>query len=283
MTPAPSVTVIIAAWRARQGRAGVTERPSAEADAAAPTAEAPIPRLADLPDAAIVCRCNAVTKAAKPMIAIGAVGLGTGTVSTFVRPTDKLTFFEIDPMMVTIATDPKHFSYISECADGPINFVLGDARLTVTRQPNDQFDILLIDAFSSDAVPAHLLTVEAVKTYLTKIKPDGIVILHLSNRNLDLRNPAQAVAIAAGGHALLQLLRRHLRMPVPCTDQRRHCGQGDGLHRRGRQGGARRTAPARAEAQGLRRQPHREADPRARGAGQHEIAQAAAGKHLERA
>jgi SAM-dependent methyltransferase len=144
------------------------------------------------------------TKAARPMIAIGAVGLGTGTVSTYVRPTDKLTFFEIDPLIVKIASDPRHFSYISQCADGPIDFVLGDARLTVTRQPNDQFDILLIDAFSSDAIPAHLLTVEAVKTYLAKIKPDGIVILHLSNRNLDLRNPAQAVAIAAGGHALLQ-------------------------------------------------------------------------------
>ncbi len=144
------------------------------------------------------------TKAARPMISIGAVGLGTGTVSTFVRPTDKLTFFEIDPMIVKIASDPKHFSYISECADGPIDFVLGDARLTVTRQPNDQFDILLIDAFSSDAIPAHLLTVEAVKTYLSKIKPDGIVILHLSNRNLNLRDPAEAVAIAAGGHALFQ-------------------------------------------------------------------------------
>lgn len=144
------------------------------------------------------------TRAGRPMVNIGAVGLGTGTVATYVRPTDKLTFFEIDPLMVKIASDPKHFSYINQCADGPIDFVLGDARFTVTRQPDDQYDILLIDAFSSDAVPAHLLTVEAVKTYLTKIKPDGIVILHLSNRNLDLRRPAQAVAIAAGGHALLQ-------------------------------------------------------------------------------
>ena len=138
------------------------------------------------------------------MIAIGAVGLGTGTVSTYVRPTDKLTFFEIDPLMLRIATDPKNFSYISACADGPIGFVLGDARLTVTRQPNDSFDILLIDAFSSDAIPAHLLTVEAVRTYLTKIKPDGVVILHLSNRNLELRTPAMAVAKAAGGSWLMQ-------------------------------------------------------------------------------
>ncbi len=150
------------------------------------------------------------TKRARPGINVGAVGLGTGTVSTYVRPTDRLTFFEIDPLMVKIASDKRNFNYVSSCALGPIDFVLGDARLTVTRKPDDSYDILLIDAFSSDAVPAHLLTVEAVRTYLTKIKPDGIVILHLSNRNLELRSPAQAAAIAAGGHALLQ---RHVSDP----------------------------------------------------------------------
>jgi spermidine synthase len=150
------------------------------------------------------------TRRARPAINVGAVGLGTGTVSTYVRAADHMTFFEIDPLMVSIATSPRNFSYISNCALGHVGFVLGDARLTVTRQPNDQFDILLIDAFSSDAVPAHLLTVEAIKTYLTKIKPDGIVILHLSNRNLDLRGPAQAAAVASGGHGLLQ---RHVGDP----------------------------------------------------------------------
>ena len=144
------------------------------------------------------------TRQARPAINIGAVGLGTGTVSTYVRASDRLTFFEIDPLMVKIATDPHNFSYISNCALGPIGFVMGDARLTVTKQANDQFDILLIDAFSSDAVPAHLLTVEAIRTYLTKIRPDGVVILHLSNRNLDLRGPAEAAALAAGGYALAQ-------------------------------------------------------------------------------
>jgi hypothetical protein len=84
---------------------------------------------------------------------------------------------------------------------------IGDARLTVAQQPADTFDILLIDAFSSDAVPAHLLTVEAVRGYLTKLKPDGVLILHLSNRNLDLLGPAQAVSRAAGGRALIQSYR----------------------------------------------------------------------------
>ena len=135
---------------------------------------------------------------------IGAVGLGTGAVSAYTRPGDRLTFFEIDPMVIRISTDPKHFSYTTRCAGGKLDYVLGDARLTLARQPNNSFDILLIDAFSSDAVPAHLLTVEAMRGYLAKLRPDGVLIVHLSNRNLELRSPAMAVAEAAGGFALIQ-------------------------------------------------------------------------------
>ena len=138
---------------------------------------------------------------------VGAVGLGTGSVAAYVRPGDRLTFFEIDPLVVRISSDPANFSYTTECAKGPVDYVVGDARLTVARQPADSFDILLIDAFSSDAVPAHLLTVEAVRGYLTKLKPEGILILHLSNRNLDLMRPAVAVAHKAGGKSLVQQFR----------------------------------------------------------------------------
>jgi SAM-dependent methyltransferase len=141
---------------------------------------------------------------AKPSLRIGAVGLGTGTVSAYVRKADRLTFFEIDPLVVRLSSDPRHFAYTTECAKGPVDYVLGDARLTMARQPTDAFDLLLIDAFSSDAVPTHLLTVQAVRGYLTHLKPDGVMILHLSNRNLDLAGPAQAVAKAAGGAALIQ-------------------------------------------------------------------------------
>jgi SAM-dependent methyltransferase len=143
-------------------------------------------------------------QAAAPGLRIGAVGLGTGSVSAFVRAADRLTFFEIDPLVRRISTDPANFSYTTACAKGPVDYVIGDARLTLARQTPDQFDILLIDAFSSDAVPAHLLTVEAVRGYLTKLKPDGVLILHLSNRNLDLMDPAAAVARAAGGFSLSQ-------------------------------------------------------------------------------
>lgn len=138
---------------------------------------------------------------------IGAVGLGTGSVAAFVRPGDHLTFFEIDPLVVKIANDPRNFTYTTECAKGPVDFVIGDARLTVAKQPAGSFDILLIDAFSSDAVPAHLLTVEAVRGYLDKLRPNGILILHLSNRNLDLMGPAQSVTRKAGGWALVQEFR----------------------------------------------------------------------------
>jgi SAM-dependent methyltransferase len=139
-----------------------------------------------------------------PALRIGAVGLGTGSVSAYVRPGDRLTFFEIDPLVIRISSDPRHFSYTTRCAKGPVNYVLGDARLSLTQQPSGVFDILLIDAFSSDAVPTHLLTEQAVRGYLTHMKPDGVLILHLSNRNLDLNGPAQAVAKAVGGVALIQ-------------------------------------------------------------------------------
>jgi SAM-dependent methyltransferase len=140
----------------------------------------------------------------KPAVHVGAVGLGTGAVSAYVRAADSLTFFEIDPLVVRISSDPKHFSYTTECARGRVDYVIGDARLTLANQPKDSFDILLIDAFSSDSVPAHLLTAEAVRGYLQLLKPDGVLILHLSNRHLELRGPAMAVAHAAGGVSLLQ-------------------------------------------------------------------------------
>jgi SAM-dependent methyltransferase len=149
----------------------------------------------------------------KAALRIGAVGLGTGSVSAYLRPGDRLTFFEIDPLVIRVSSDPNHFSYTTRCAEGQVDYVLGDARLTLAGQPSDIFDILLIDAFSSDAVPTHLLTVQAVRGYLTHLKPDGVLILHLSNRNLDLNGPAQAVARAAGGVALIQ----HYR-PTPRQD-----------------------------------------------------------------
>jgi SAM-dependent methyltransferase len=144
-------------------------------------------------------------------MSIGAVGLGTGTVAAYVRPTDRLRFFEIDPLVVRIAFNPAVFSYVNGCAKGPIDLTLGDARLSLESQPSAAFDVLLIDAFSSDSVPTHLMTVEAIRTYLRVIKPDGVVIMHLSNRNLELSGPAAAAAREAGGVMLEQSFYSDLR------------------------------------------------------------------------
>src|ERR1700722_11858331 len=141
----------------------------------------------------------------KPSLRFGAIGMGAGTVAAYTRATDSLRFFEIDPLVIGMATDPAYFTYINGCARGQIDWVVGDARLTLAREPQDEFDLLLVDAFSSDSVPAHLLTVEAMRGYLARIKPDGVIIMHLSNRNLELMSPVAGVALAAGGAALQQV------------------------------------------------------------------------------
>ena len=136
---------------------------------------------------------------------IGVVGQGSGAMATYKRTEDTMTFFEIDPMVNRLSRDPQWFSYISHCASGPINTVLGDARLTLAKETPGSYDLLIIDAFSSDAVPTHLLTAEAIGGYLALLKPDGVVLLHLSNRNLDITLPAVAAAQALGRPSLHQL------------------------------------------------------------------------------
>ncbi|WP_298124884.1 fused MFS/spermidine synthase [Brevundimonas sp.] len=134
----------------------------------------------------------------RPAVKIGVVGQGSGAMAAYKRPGDTLTFFEIDPMVDRLSRDPQWFTYISDCAQGPVRTVLGDARLTLEDEPAGSYDLLIIDAFSSDAVPTHLLTQEAIDGYLKLVKPDGIVVLHLSNRNLDITLPAVAAARALG-------------------------------------------------------------------------------------
>jgi hypothetical protein len=149
-----------------------------------------------------------------PGVRIGAIGMGAGTVAAYVRPTDSLRFFEIDPLVARLAADPANFSYIHGCAKGPVDWVLGDGRLTLAHEPAHEFDILLVDAFTSDNVPAHLLTVEAMRGYLQHIKPDGLVIIHLSNRHFELTSSVAAVAKATGAVAL----RQYYRPPAGTAD-----------------------------------------------------------------
>jgi len=125
------------------------------------------------------------------------VGLGTGSVAAYVRPTDRLTFFEIDPLVIKVATTLRRFHYTTECAQGPVDYVVGDARLTIAKQPAGVFDVLLIDAFSSDAVPMHLMTTEAFDSYARALAPNGLLLVHISNRFLAL-SPVVAGAAAQG-------------------------------------------------------------------------------------
>jgi SAM-dependent methyltransferase len=126
---------------------------------------------------------------------IGIVGLGSGTLSCYAHPNQAWTFFEIDPAMVDVARN--RFSFLSRCAPRT-RMVLGDARISLMREPAGSLDILAVDAFSSDAVPMHLLTREALGVYGRAVQPRGIVLFHVSNRYLDLK-PVIAELAASGG------------------------------------------------------------------------------------
>ena len=113
------------------------------------------------------------------------VGLGTGTVAAYGQPGQRMTFFEIDPEIVRIARDPKLFSYLAD-SDATIETVVGDGRLGVAKAENGSFDLIVLDAFSSDAIPVHLLTEEAMRTYMDRLAPGGLLVVHISNRVFDL-------------------------------------------------------------------------------------------------
>jgi hypothetical protein len=122
----------------------------------------------------------------------GIVGLGTGSSSCHKQEGETWKFFEIDPLVIKIARNPRNFTFISKCQPD-IDIAIGDARLTIAREDDATFDLFIIDAFSSDAIPVHMLTKEAVELFLSKLKPDGVVLLHTSNRYLDLNSVLGAI------------------------------------------------------------------------------------------
>ena len=115
---------------------------------------------------------------------VAAVGLGAGALACHSRPGDDYTFFEIDPVVARIARNPDYFSYLRDCGDPPV--VLGDGRRSLERHDGPPFGVIALDAFNSDAIPVHLITREAVGLYLTRLAPRGALLLHVSNRYLDL-------------------------------------------------------------------------------------------------
>lgn len=129
--------------------------------------------------------------------AIGIVGLGAGSLACYARPLEDWRFFEIDPDVVRLARDTKYFNFLANCApQAPI--IIGDARLTLGDEPPHAKDIIVIDAFSSDSIPVHLLTREAIGIYLDKLKPDGMLVFHISNRHLDLATVIAAIGSEYG-------------------------------------------------------------------------------------
>jgi hypothetical protein len=136
---------------------------------------------------------------------VGAVGLGTGSILCYSKPGESWTFFEIDPHVVRISQNPRYFGFLSGCAVRP-RIVLGDARLTIGREPANQYSLLILDAFSSDAIPIHLLTREAFAQYRRVLRDDGLLMVHISNRRLNLE---PVVGALAADTRMVALIRNH--------------------------------------------------------------------------
>ena len=137
---------------------------------------------------------------------IGVVGLGVGPIAVSTAPGDDPTYFGIDSRIVHVARDRRLFTFLAD-ARGTVHIVLGDGRRSLAHRlavpPDDRFDVLLIDAFTSDAIPVHLLTREAVQLCVDSLAPDGVLAIHISNNYMDLKPVVSAIARDLGLHAML--------------------------------------------------------------------------------
>jgi len=129
--------------------------------------------------------------------------LGTGTVAAYGRAGDKLTFYELDQRVVDIARNPRYFTYLHD-SKADVQVVVGDGRLEMAKAPAGGYQLIVLDAFSSDAIPVHLLTTQAFEMYHTKLAPDGVLAVHITNRHLDLAPVVASVAAATHLHAVLR-------------------------------------------------------------------------------
>ena len=128
---------------------------------------------------------------------VAVVGLGTGTFVCWAQPGDRWEIYEIDPAVARITAEQKRFTFLASCTpEAPI--VMGDARLKLAEAPDGAYDFIMVDAFSSDTIPIHLLTREAMEIYLAKLAPHGMVVMHVSNRHLELSSVVAGIAQANG-------------------------------------------------------------------------------------
>src|SRR5262249_36620211 len=123
------------------------------------------------------------------------LGLGAGTMASYADSTHQVTFYEIDPSVEPIAR--RYFTFLSHCGLN-CSVVIGDGRLQIVREPDHSLDLLLLDAFSSDSVPTHLVSHEALEIYLAKLKTNGILLFHVSNRYLNVEKLVSALVADAG-------------------------------------------------------------------------------------
>jgi spermidine synthase len=140
---------------------------------------------------------------AKSATQVGVVGLGVGSLASYVGPAQRWTFYEIDPAVEHVARDSSLFTYLEDCG-ARCAVVIGDARLSLARARPQQFGVIILDAFSSDAIPIHLLTREAMALYLSRLAPGGIIALHISNMHLSLSPVLARVAQDQGLTVLWQ-------------------------------------------------------------------------------
>jgi len=133
-------------------------------------------------------------------VRVGAIGLGVGTVAAYAKPGDVFRFYEINPEVLRMAK--KYFTYLADCS-GKWDVVMGDARLSLEAEPPQKFNLLVIDAFSSDSIPTHLLTLEAFNVYQRHLAPNGIIVVHVSNRYLRLAPVVRRLADYCGMQSVL--------------------------------------------------------------------------------
>ena len=149
----------------------------------------------------------AMAKRTAPIADVGVIGLGIGGLGCYAQPGAAWTFYEIDPMVERLARDNRWFHSMAGCGNHP-DVKLGDGRIKLAADSAARYDILIVDAFSSDSVPVHLLTREALALYLARLKPGGTMLFHVTNRYLDLAPVVARLALDAGAPA------RHLFVPA---------------------------------------------------------------------
>jgi hypothetical protein len=133
-------------------------------------------------------------------IKVGVIGLGAGSLAVYARPGDFFRFYEINPLVERLAR--QEFTYLSECK-GKVEVVQGDARLSLEREPAQQYDLLAVDAFSGDSIPVHLMTSQAIELYFKHLKPGGILALHITNSHLALASVVEKLGRTAGKQVVL--------------------------------------------------------------------------------